>query len=67
MPTHLVNLTDDEELAYQARVVWLQEQSELVPPPFPPVVPVANVDALIAEQMVPPKISIVTWYLAQAE
>lgn len=66
MPTYSVTLTDDEDLAYQARVVWLQEQSELDPPPFPPVVPVANVQALIASYLESPTESLVTWYLSQS-
>jgi hypothetical protein len=66
MPVYNVTLTDDDALAYEARVAWLQQQSELIPPPFPPVVPVADVEALLAEQLIPPIISIRTWYLSQS-
>jgi hypothetical protein len=67
MPVYNVTLTDDEDLAYQARVVFINEQAALDPPPFPPVVAVANVEALIADQMVSPKQATVDWYLEQAE
>jgi hypothetical protein len=67
MPTYGIELTDDEDLAFQARVVFLNEQAALDPPPFPPVTPVADVTALIASYMVSPIVSVRTWYLAQAE
>jgi hypothetical protein len=67
MPTYQLTVTDDQDLALQARVVWLQEQSELIPPPFPPVTPVADVEALIANYFVAPIQSVMNWYLSQAE
>lgn len=67
MPVYSVTVTDDEDLALQARVVYINEQAALEPPPFPPVTPVADVEALIASYMVPPIQSIVTWYLEQSE
>jgi hypothetical protein len=67
MPTYSITLTDDEDLAFQARVVWLNEQAAMVPPPFPPVTPVADVTALIASYMVSPILSVQTWYLEQSE
>jgi hypothetical protein len=67
MPIYNVTLTDDDDLAFQARVAFLQAQSELDPPLFPPVIPVADVEALIASYMVPPILSVRQWYLEQAE
>jgi hypothetical protein len=67
MAVYSVTLTDDDDLAFQARVAWLNEQAALIPPPFPPVTPVADVEALIASYMVSPILSVRTWYLDQAE
>jgi hypothetical protein len=67
MPVYSVTLTDDDDLAFQARVAFLNAQAAMDPPPFPPVTPVADVEALIASYMVSPIASVRTWYLQQAE
>jgi hypothetical protein len=66
MGAHTITLTDEQELAYAARVAFLQAASTHDPPAFPPVVPVANVDELIASVMEAPNRSMVQWYFTQS-
>jgi hypothetical protein len=66
MPTYTVTFSDDRAAAYEARVVYINQQAALSPPLFPPVMPVADVEALIASYLEPPSISLENWYLSQS-
>ena len=65
MPVHMITLTDDQETAFAAKVAWLEEQSNMVPPVFPPVEAVADVDALLEKHLAPIIQMEVQWYLQQ--
>jgi hypothetical protein len=65
MQTVPVTLTDDEYAAYTARVAWLQQQAAMDPPPFPPVMSVADVQELVQSYYVSFTASIMNWYLTQ--
>jgi hypothetical protein len=65
MSDHIIPLTPDEELAFEAKVAKLLALSQMDPPPFPPVVPVADVTALMISQFQPIIAMEVQEYLAQ--
>jgi hypothetical protein len=65
MAAHTVTLTNDEELAFAAKVAWINAQAGIVPPVFPPVVPVADVTALLQSYLVPIITMEMDWYAAQ--